>query len=401
VDSRRSVVEYQGMSTAAGTEGSRVLVVDDDREVRRGLTLMLRRFGHVTDEAGDGAEALERMRAGSYDVIVSDIGMPNMSGIAFLRAVREQDLDVPVVFVTGDPTLDTAIDALEHGAYRYLTKPVSPEALRETVQRAVRMHRMAQLKREALELLGTDRMALGDRAALESRFESALKQMWLAFQPIVSWADRRIFGYEALVRSDEPALAGPAELFDAAERLGRLHELGRAIRSKAAEAERQAPPDALLFVNAHPEDLGDPALLDPDAPLSLIAARVVLEITERSALAGVRGLAERIAGLRKLGYRIAVDDFGAGYAGLTTFAQIEPELAKLDKALVAGLDCSPRKLSVVQAMLRLCGNDLGIQVVAEGVETEAERDALERAGCPLLQGFLFARPARGFVRPEL
>ena len=127
---------------------------------------------------------------------------------------------------------------------------------------------------------------------------------------------------------------------------------------------------------------------------------MVLEITERWPLDGVKGLKRRIGRLRQLGFRIALDDLGAGYAGLTTFTQLEPDFVKLDRALVTGLDASNRKRSVVRSMLRLCGDELGIQVVGEGVETIGERDALGRDGCALLQGFLFARPGRQFPEPS-
>jgi EAL domain-containing protein (putative c-di-GMP-specific phosphodiesterase class I) len=120
---------------------------------------------------------------------------------------------------------------------------------------------------------------------------------------------------------------------------------------------------------------------------------VILEVTERSSFARVPELRDRIKVLRELGYRIAVDDLGAGYAGLTSFAALEPEVVKLDMALVRGVDHEPIKRRLVGSMARLC-RELGILVVAEGVETPAERDVLVDLGCDLLQGYLFGRPAR-------
>jgi len=100
-----------------------------------------------------------------------------------------------------------------------------------------------------------------------------------------------------------------------------------------------------------------------------------------------------------MGFRIAVDDLGAGYAGLTSFTQLEPEIAKLDMSLVRGIDADPRRQSIVLSMKRLC-DELDIAVVAEGVETVGERDALAELGCHLLQGYLFAKPAEGFMMPQ-
>jgi EAL domain-containing protein (putative c-di-GMP-specific phosphodiesterase class I) len=122
----------------------------------------------------------------------------------------------------------------------------------------------------------------------------------------------------------------------------------------------------------------------------------VLEVTERASLYGVKNLSACVAKLKALGFQIAIDDLGAGYAGLTSFTQLEPELAKLDMSLVRGVDGDSRRQSIVRSMKRLC-DDLGMQVVAEGVETAAERDMLTELGCDLLQGYLFAKPQRGFA----
>jgi EAL domain-containing protein (putative c-di-GMP-specific phosphodiesterase class I) len=123
---------------------------------------------------------------------------------------------------------------------------------------------------------------------------------------------------------------------------------------------------------------------------------VVLEITERTSLARISDVRECVARLRKLGFRIAVDDLGAGYAGLSSFSQLEPDVAKLDMSLVRGIDVSSRKASIVRSMLTVCQRELGTYVVCEGVETESERDTLTSLGADLLQGYLFAKPQRLF-----
>lgn len=378
----------------------RVLLVDDDPEVRRDYSRLLRSLGCVVETATDGADAIEMLRDASFDLIVSDISMPRLKGTEFLRAVRERDLDVPVILMTGAPAFDTAVEAVEHGAFRYLTKPVSLDTFTQVVRRAIHMHQLARLKREALELVGAEARQLGDRASLDARFSSALEHLWMAYQPIVHWPERTVFAYEALLRSNEPSLRTPPDLLDAAERLGKLHELGRRIRESVASTAPQAPDDALLFVNLHAADLNDPELLSASAPLTSIASRVVLEITERSSLHGVSDLGMRIRRLRDLGFRIAVDDLGAGYAGLSSFSQLEPEFVKLDMSLVRGVDASTRKRSVIRAMAHLCVKDLTIQVISEGVETTQERDVLAEEGCDFLQGYLFAKPDRGFPAPR-
>jgi EAL domain-containing protein (putative c-di-GMP-specific phosphodiesterase class I) len=323
--------------------------------------------------------------------VLSDITMPGLNGIDLLRAVREHDLDLPVVLMTAIPAVETAVAALEYGALRYLIKPVAMAELVQVVTRAAQLRQMAALKRQALSLLQTDRFQIGDRAALDTVFDRALDKLWMAFQPIVSYSQQRTFALEALVRSGEPTMTGPDAIFDAAERLDRLVDVGRRIRENVAAA-ASGLGDTTIFVNLHPRDLLDDDLYSAAAPLSAVASRVVLEITERASLDHVNDVRARVAALRALGFRVAVDDLGAGYAGLTSFAQLEPEVAKIDMSLVRGIDAHPTKQKLVRSLVSLCA-DLKLLLVVEGVETPAERDTLVALGCDLMQGYLFARPA--------
>ena len=371
-----------------------VLVVDDEPELLRGVSRGLKLLGYSVTEARNGEEAVQHLSRRAFDVVVSDIVMPGMGGIQLLKEVRQHDLHVPVVLMTGEPAVSTAVQALEYGAFHYLTKPVESEALDTIVQKAVRMHRMARVKQQAAELLGHAGALGTDRAGLEASFDRAVSSMWMAYHPIIDVNKKTIFGYEALLRSTEPSLPHPGAVIDAAMRLGRLESLGRAIRSLASEP-IPADADFSLFVNLHVTDLTDPSLSDPESPLSKIAHRVVLEITERSSLDEVKDARRRVAALREMGFRIAVDDLGAGYAGLSSFTLLEPEIVKLDMSLVRDIHVTSTKQKVVRSMTAL-SKDMGMTVVAEGVETREERDCLVDLGCDLLQGFLFAKPGRAF-----
>jgi len=381
-------------SAAAAQEPTRgtVLLVDDEASIARCYARILAGAGFAVEVAADGRQAADLAREGVFDVIVSDIAMPELSGLGLLRAVREHNLDVPVILMTGGPAIESAVQAMEYGALRYLIKPIEPQDLEEAVTRAVRLYQMAKIKREALELFRLEGKHLGDRAGLEARFGHALRTLWVAYQPIVSWSSQEVFAYEALVRNEEVTLRSPPDLFAAAERLGRLQELGRTIRDRVARTVDELPTTKLLFVNVHAMELDDESLFAPDAPLSRHADRVVLEITERAPIERIRDVGGRVAQLRGLGYRIAVDDLGAGYAGLASFAHLEPEVVKVDMSLIRGLDRSPMKQKLLGSIVRLC-QDLGIRMIAEGIETEEERDALVRLGGDLCQGYLFARPS--------
>lgn len=376
-------------------EKGTVLLVDDEANITAVYARQLRRSGMTVEVATDAVAAAALVRSRSFDVVVSDVTMPGMTGLELLRAVREHDLDLPVVLMTGGPDVKDAIKAMEYGAFRYLAKPVPLPELTDVVTRAARLHQMARVRREALQELSRGGQ-ISDRAGLESRFSNALDKLWMAYQPIVSWSSRCVFAHEALVRTDEATLRRPDDLLDAAERLGRLRELGRTIRARAAQTLTDHPTlEGLLFVNLHTEDLADEDLFSPKAPLSAFASRVVLEITERAALDRIDEPMTRMKRLRAMGYRIAVDDLGAGYAGLTSFAQLEPEIVKVDMSLVRGIHLSQTKQKLIRSIVELC-RDLKIQIVAEGIETVEERNALIRLGGDLCQGYFFAKPERPF-----
>jgi EAL domain-containing protein (putative c-di-GMP-specific phosphodiesterase class I)/ActR/RegA family two-component response regulator len=372
----------------------RILVVDDDEAILRVIDRTLTKAGHQVETAPNGATAMEKMNGRPFDLVMSDISMPGMNGLDLLRAVRAHDLDVPVLIMTGTPDVATAMRAIEYGALRYLIKPMVPSEILPVVDYAVRMCRMARVKREALRLVGDAEKFVGDRAGLETTFQSALDGIWMAYQPIVVWSERRIYAYEALLRSSEPKLGNPGLLLVAAETLGRLPDLGRTIRKAVAGVAAEAK-DFKLFVNLHTLDLKDEALFSAEAPLSAFARNVVLEITERASLDNIGDLQTRLTTLRSIGYKIALDDLGAGYAGLTSLAQLQPEVVKIDMSLVRGVDKNATKQKLVGSMATL-SKEMGMLVVVEGVETIGERDALVGLGCDLFQGYLFAKPGRPF-----
>ncbi|MEO8801523.1 MAG: EAL domain-containing protein [Polyangiaceae bacterium] len=381
------------MNGAAPAPRRRVLVVDDDRLMVRAIVRILERGPYEITTTSSPEEALTLVRENGFDVVVTDVIMPQMTGIDLLRSIRSYDLDVPVILATGRPSIETAVEAVSLGAFQYLMKPLDDGALLKAVDRASNLHLLAKLDRDALEAKGASSKHPSDRAGLAASFDRALESMWIAFQPIIDVRRRTVFAYEALMRSDDPALPNPGQLLDAAERLDRLSDLGRRVRDLAAKGFEAAPAGVHLFVNLHPRDLMDPSLLETAAPLSRIADRVVLEITERAPLDGIRDTRASIGALRGHGFRLAVDDLGAGYAGLSSFVALEPEFVKLDMSLVRDIHESPIRERLVTSMTTLC-RDMGIEVIAEGVENAQESARILNAGCNLVQGFFFARPER-------
>lgn len=373
---------------------ARVLLVDDEPDVVQALARRLRAAGFEVSAHSRAASALAALTEGAFDVAVSDIAMPEMDGLGFIRTVRHHDLDLPVVLITGAPAFETAIRAVEYGAFRYLVKPISDAELYSTLEHAVNLYRAAQAKRESPGETERGSALANRRNLLKANFERALIGVWIAYQPIVRASDGQIFAQEALLRSNDPTLPDPTAMLDAAERTGRLGELGRLLRARAVEQIQSAPANWAFFLNLHPREISAIDLL-MNGPLRDLASRIVLEVTERASLDQIPNASADIAELRKCGYRIAIDDLGAGYSGLSSFAELEPEFVKFDMSLVRDIDKRPTKQRLVAAISAMC-HGLGTRVVAEGVETEAERTTLIELGCELLQGHLFARPGPAF-----
>ena len=337
----------------------RLLVVDDDPQLLKSMRRTLTRLGFSVDTAPDGRAATEQLSSNEYHCVISDISMPELGGIGLLSAIREHDFDVPVILVTGEPAVDTAVQAVEHGALHYLSKPVDFGQLERVIEkgmregdrlRTLRQSSQVELRVAALDAEQSDR----EHQELGDNLNRTLDKMWMAFQPIVRVNDGSIYGHEALLRSDEKVLPHPGAIIEAAEELGRLCELGQRIRSEIATTYQSRNREDYVFVNLHPRDLQDPALFAPDAPLNAIAENVVLEITERSTLDAVSDFPKRIAELREKGYRIAIDDLGSGYAGLNSLAMLEPDIVKLDMTLIRDVHKHVTKQKLIRSFTNVC-----------------------------------------------
>jgi EAL domain-containing protein (putative c-di-GMP-specific phosphodiesterase class I) len=234
-------------------------------------------------------------------------------------------------------------------------------------------------------------------ADLEAKLGRCLAAMQMHFQPIVHASNRARFGYEALLRSTDKSLPHPGAILDAAERLEKITTLGRAVRAQCAKVIAGSPVErGVVFINLHLLDLFDKQLTSPFSPLSKVASRVVLEITERTSLEGQQDVRYRVAELRELGFRIAIDDLGGGHARMGTFTPLDCDFVKLDMSLVRDIDKHPMKQRLVRSVTELCKQQ-GIKLIGEGVETEAEAKVLVDIGTDYLQGYLIAKPAAPFA----
>jgi EAL domain-containing protein (putative c-di-GMP-specific phosphodiesterase class I) len=211
----------------------------------------------------------------------------------------------------------------------------------------------------------------------------------IVYQPIVDMATGWTVAFEALTRCKWPEFKNPVDLFSRAQAEGSVGRLGRVVRDVAFTRCDDAP----LFVNIHPYELNEEWLVRPDDPIFFHDRAVYLEVTESAAFnyfeTCVSVLREITA--RGGGY-LVVDDLGAGYSNLKRVLDLEPNIIKLDIALVRGIEKSRRQQILVRQVVALC-LELGADVVAEGIETVEELKAIRDTGAQYGQGYLFAKPS--------
>ncbi|GAB4215181.1 MAG: hypothetical protein OHK0013_40500 [Sandaracinaceae bacterium] len=222
----------------------------------------------------------------------------------------------------------------------------------------------------------------------------------VAFQPIVDLESFAPLGYEVLgrARTVEGRTIRPDVLLDRAHAAGRLLELDRAWRALALRriAEARVQRDLCWFFNVDSRCIDDPGLTSGFTRAALAAAglgglQVVIELGERDSLLDAERLARLVPRYAQQGFTIALDDLGAGHASLNRLVELRPDVAKLDMALVRGIDRDPYRLALLKSLVRFA-EEVGMHLVAEGIETPAELEAVRRQGVTFGQGYLLGRP---------
>ncbi|MDQ3949659.1 MAG: EAL domain-containing protein [Gemmatimonadota bacterium] len=230
-----------------------------------------------------------------------------------------------------------------------------------------------------------------ERARRVADLRTSLREraVYVDYHPIVVADTMEVFGYEALARGQMRSLRSPEVMFDVAAEADLVWELSRLCRARALEGvETRLKPDQLLFINVDPHDFNDPTFDEHDVSHP---ERVVIEITERTAIKDYPKFRERLRAFRERGFRFAVDDAGSGYAGLGSIANLEPDFIKLDISLINAIDTNFIKQNLVETMVRFA-NDHGAKVIAEGVERAEEYNTVRDLGVHLVQGFYLHRP---------
>jgi EAL domain-containing protein (putative c-di-GMP-specific phosphodiesterase class I)/CheY-like chemotaxis protein len=380
------------------TEPIRVLIADDEPALRGALADLLEHEDDVVliGAAGDADEAIALAGDERPDVALVDVSMPAGGGARAAREIARCSPGTRVIALSAFEDRPTVLEMLRAGAVGYLVKGTAGEEIVDSIQKV--MAGGASLSAEVIagivaELTKQLRRQDDEREHLDARRGEierfvAGEGVTMAFQPIIDLASGATLGFEALARFSAPPPRPPNEWFAEAVSLALGVQLELATVSQALRALARVPDGIYLALNcshraAVSEELA--ALLAPHTD------RLVLEITEHEAIEDYDDLVGALAPLRERGTRIAIDDAGAGFASLRHTLHIAPDIVKLDMSLTRGIDGDRTKRALAAAMVSFA-EEVGFALVAEGIETREELDALRELGVAGGQGFYLAEP---------
>jgi EAL domain-containing protein (putative c-di-GMP-specific phosphodiesterase class I)/CheY-like chemotaxis protein len=375
------------------------LIADDEPRLRGALADLIgsEESMRLVGSAGDADEAIAMAEAIRPDVAIVDVKMPAGGGPRAARGIMEASPDTRVIALSAHEDRQTVLEMLRAGAVSYLVKGTTPDEIVRSIGRAAQGQ--ASLSSEVMDgivhelttKLRREEVATVDRLTRQTRVRRLIEGEGLVmhFQPIVDLSTGAIVGSEALARFlDEPDRP-PNERFREAADVGLGVELElAAIRSALAEV-GNVPAGTYISVNAshrvamHRGLLG---LLD-EAPVE----RLVVEITEHEPVEDYDAFTSALRLLRERGVRIAIDDAGAGFSSLRHTLRLAPDIVKLDISITRDIDTDRGRRALASAMISFA-DEMGMVIVAEGVETEAERATLKELRVPFGQGYLFAKP---------
>jgi len=377
----------------------RLMLADDEGQVLEAMTQLVATdpFIDLVGTAKDAGEAIDLAELHLPDVALLDVRMPGGGGSRAAREIRLRSPETQIVALSASTDPRTVVSMVRAGAVGYVGKDQSGDELLRAIHRSadgrssIVVDRLGEVA-ERLTEHQSRQVQTAERARVsKERIEEAIhgNALETVFQPIVDLHHGGIRGVEALTRFMSKPRRSPETWFVEAANQGLLMQLELAAAARALEHLDAIPDDVYLSVNVSTETLCEPRLLQ--MLQAIPAARVVLELTERTPVVDYAEMSEWLADLRALGARLAVDDVGKGFSGLGHLVELSPDLLKFDRSLVAGVDSDTTKSGLITRLTSFA-DEVGMEVVAEGIETEAELDTLRALGVETGQGFLLGRP---------
>jgi EAL domain-containing protein (putative c-di-GMP-specific phosphodiesterase class I)/ActR/RegA family two-component response regulator len=374
-----------------------VVVADDEPHVVDYLRTVLHLEGFVlVGTASDADGAIREVTHLHPDVALLDLHMPG-GGLHAAQLIGALAPDTRIVVFSADADEPAVMPLLRAGIHGFVVKGAPPDRIGEAIRSAVEgaAYLAPAVSQVALGAL-TARLDAEEREQLRRRRERdqvdeliAQARFATVVQPIFDLVSSAPMAVEALTRFTAVPSRTPDEWFDRAEQAGRRVPLELAVSRAALTLIEDLPPAVDLAVNVSPATVLSGRLDEVliDRPLE----RVVLELTEHSRVDDYGRLASALRPWRERGARLAVDDAGAGYASFTHVLHLRPELIKLDTDLVRDIHVDPSKQAMARALVGYA-REMGVDVVAEGIETEAEQRAVAHLGVRYGQGYHLGRP---------
>nr|WP_294544323.1 EAL domain-containing response regulator [uncultured Rhodopila sp.] len=371
----------------------RLLVVDDEAVQRLLVAAAAARAGFAADSAATLDAAVTRVGSVAYDVVVLDLGLRKNDGIELLRRLCESKSDPVLVFIS-------AFDERVRQAAARLAISLGLRVA-GTLGKPMRVDELIALLRRVPQTAGPGQLEhIGaiDPDVLAAAIEGG--ELTCAFQPKVTLEGRRLIGVEALARWQSPTLGNiPPSLFiPVAERSGLIDRLTWHVLDEALAAFRAwrlASPDMTLAVNLSPFSLTDLSLpervSDALAKADVPAAALVLEVTEGAVMTDCVAAADILTRLRIRDVKLSIDDFGTGHSSLLSLMRLPFSELKIDRSFVRDCLEDPEAPKIIRGIVSVA-RDLGLKLVAEGIETEPVANQVEKLGCLVGQGYLFAPP---------
>jgi EAL domain-containing protein (putative c-di-GMP-specific phosphodiesterase class I)/DNA-binding NarL/FixJ family response regulator len=377
----------------------KILVIEDEPMLRDLISDLLEAECYEPICAEDGPSGLQMARDLNPDLILCDVMLPGIDGFGILSELQREvtTAAVPFIFLTAKSDRLDIRYGMALGADDYITKPFDRVDLLSTIR--TRLKKQAALH----EAFGNGSSDLATQIEIRDRLLAALEnsEFLLYYQPQISLQTGELVGAEALIRWQDPirGLVPPNEFIPAAESTGAIIPISRWVLQTVCEQsllwQRQGLPGIKLAVNISGAQFNRPDFI-PDIVQVLDQTHLPihclsLELTESLLVQNVETAIQTLNDLHALGLQVAVDDFGTGYASLGYLQHFAFNTLKLDRCFVKDVNQNAKNAAIVMALIRMA-HDLKLNVIAEGVETQDEKEFLTMHGCDAMQGYLVSRP---------